>query len=157
MSYTEHTWTTGETITADKMNNIEEGIVEASQSGSSALICTSSYSEVVGNYILDKTVQEIYDALLDGTPAYIKFQYGGFDSYEGSLYLAPIIKVYNYDQTNLIRIVASKPQFVGTVGGLGNSFSPAVLIYTASGLNEYPNYYTTVSTTTSSVTTSGIE
>ena len=33
MSYTEHTWTTGETITAAKMNNIEEGITEAAQSG----------------------------------------------------------------------------------------------------------------------------
>lgn len=26
MAYTPHTWTTGETITAEKMNNIEEGV-----------------------------------------------------------------------------------------------------------------------------------
>ena len=38
MSYTGHTWTTGETITADKMNNIEEGIAEASQSGGNPII-----------------------------------------------------------------------------------------------------------------------
>jgi hypothetical protein len=33
MAYVEHEWVNGETITAAKMNNIEEGIVEASQSG----------------------------------------------------------------------------------------------------------------------------
>lgn len=29
MSYTKHTWECGETITADKMNNLENGIDEA--------------------------------------------------------------------------------------------------------------------------------
>lgn len=33
MAYTEHEWVNGETITAAKMNNIEEGIAEAAQSG----------------------------------------------------------------------------------------------------------------------------
>lgn len=33
MSYTPRTWTSGEVITAAKLNNIEEGISEASQSG----------------------------------------------------------------------------------------------------------------------------
>lgn len=35
MSYTPKVWTTGETITADKMNNIEQGIQEAMESGGS--------------------------------------------------------------------------------------------------------------------------
>ena len=33
MSYTPHTWVDNETITASKLNNIEEGIAEAAQSG----------------------------------------------------------------------------------------------------------------------------
>lgn len=33
MTYIEHEWTNGETITAAKMNNIEEGISEAAQTG----------------------------------------------------------------------------------------------------------------------------
>ena len=33
MSYEQHEWVNGETITAAKLNNIEEGVVEASQSG----------------------------------------------------------------------------------------------------------------------------
>lgn len=33
MSYNAHEWQNGETITADKLNNLEEGIQEAAQSG----------------------------------------------------------------------------------------------------------------------------
>lgn len=33
MSYEQHEWTNGETITAAKLNNIEEGITEAAQGG----------------------------------------------------------------------------------------------------------------------------
>ncbi len=37
MSYTKHEWVTNETITAAKMNNIEDGIEEAAQSGGGGL------------------------------------------------------------------------------------------------------------------------
>lgn len=33
MSYTPHTWVNNETITAEKLNNIEDGVQEAAQSG----------------------------------------------------------------------------------------------------------------------------
>lgn len=33
MAYEQHEWVNGETITAEKLNNIEEGIAEAAQSG----------------------------------------------------------------------------------------------------------------------------
>ncbi|MBR3124631.1 MAG: hypothetical protein IKF42_04270 [Mogibacterium sp.] len=49
MSYTKHTWTTGETIIATKMNNIEEGIVEASQSGGGAFV-TLTFSGFSGSH-----------------------------------------------------------------------------------------------------------
>ena len=40
MSYTKHTWVDGEVITADKLNNIEEGIegVQESEPAPSAFI-----------------------------------------------------------------------------------------------------------------------
>ena len=56
MSYTKHTWTNGETVTAAKMNNIEAGIEEAA-SGGGVLVVTDT------NGALDKTWQEIYDSL----------------------------------------------------------------------------------------------
>ena len=64
MSYTPTTWNTGDTITATKLNKIENGIANAG----SAMIVTSS--EVNGAQTMDKTAQEIYDAFLSGTPVY---------------------------------------------------------------------------------------
>ena len=55
MAYEKQTWTCGDTITADKMNHMEEGIANA---GSSALEVS-----VGSNNTLDKTWQEIYDAM----------------------------------------------------------------------------------------------
>lgn len=140
MAYTPTTWTTGDTITASAMNKIENGIANAG--GGGALICNCSD---VGGYItLDKTVQEIYDALISGTPAYIKYQYGvlGTD-YVGHLILAPIVKIYNYNDTGLIRIIAIKC-FMQTVSSLPDVAGPATLIFTAGGLNEYPTFHTSV-------------
>lgn len=66
MPYVEHTWTNGETITAAKMNNIEEGIAEAAQSGGDKY---DAYDFVIsqvdsGTPVLEKgTWQGVYDAL----------------------------------------------------------------------------------------------
>ena len=143
MAYVEHEWVNGETITAAKLNNIEEGIVEASQSGGGgALICNSSYDGDEDNFILDKTAQEIYDALLAGTPAYIKYQYGTPEDHQGTLYLAPIIKFSNYNYTEDIKIYASKtrysPSQIDGKFGLGIA---SIITYKASGLDEYPVFF----------------
>lgn len=58
MAYEKHTWSTGETITADKLNHMEDGIAN---SGGSLVV------HVDDNDTLDKTWQEIYDALSAGT------------------------------------------------------------------------------------------
>ena len=138
MSYTPHTWVNNETITAAKLNNIEEGISEAAQSGGGGvLICNSSYDGNEDNYVLDKTAQEIYDALLAGTPVYIKYQYGSTESYTGELYLAPVIRFSNYNYTNDLKIYASKPVH-GQVSSTSAVGIPGVLTYIASGLDEYP-------------------
>lgn len=154
MSYTPTTWNTGDTITASALNKIENGIANAG----GVLVCNSSYSQDVNNYVLDKTVQEIYDALLAGTPVYIKYQYGTLDqAYVGTLYLAPVIKVYNYNNTDVIRICASKPQFIGVRYNYQHTFSPAVLIYQAGGVDEYPTFLVTICTPSNYVETEGTD
>lgn len=63
MSYTKHTWTDGELVTAAKMNNIENGIEEASSGGSGGggvLVVHATPSDDA--ITLDKTWQEIKDA-----------------------------------------------------------------------------------------------
>ena len=61
MAYTKHTWTTGEVITAGRLNNMEDGIA-----GGTLVI--GGFTRVVPNITgtADKTWQEIHDALVAG-------------------------------------------------------------------------------------------
>lgn len=68
MAYTKQEWNCGDTITADKMNHIEDGI-EAASSGGGALFVKYDHREEAGNTItcyFDKTWQEVHDALVAG-------------------------------------------------------------------------------------------
>lgn len=65
MSYVAHNWTDGETITAAKLNNIESGIDEASQSGG-GLVQVGYTHDGNGTITLDKTWQEIHDGMAAG-------------------------------------------------------------------------------------------
>lgn len=147
MSYVKHTWVNNEVISASKLNNIEDGIEEASQSGGGgALIVTSSYS--AGAETMDKTVQEIYDALMSGTPVYYAYQYGrvGMD-YETHTWFAPITYIYTYDNLNVIRVVVNRPTRGGATatGSTGNFLlQPSVMLFEASAMNAYPTFYRTV-------------
>ena len=55
MSYEKQTWTTGDTITAEKLNHMENGI----ENNGPLVVNATTSNEVV---TLDKTWQEIYDA-----------------------------------------------------------------------------------------------
>ena len=156
MSYTPTTWTTGDTITATKLNKIENGVANAG----SVLICNSSFDGDEGAYVLDKTVQEIYDALLAGTPVYIKHKYGdlgpsGTGEYTSTIYLAPIIKIFGYSYTDYIRICASKPTPIGSKSSKDHLLSPGVLIYSATSMNSYPIYYDCIYSPNAYVATGG--
>lgn len=149
MSYTPTTWTTGDTITATKLNKIEQGIANAG----SALICRTTFD---GDYfVLDHTVQEIYEALLSGTPAYILYEDGDFTAYFGSIYLAPIIAVGHYNYANTIRIVASKPKRQQFDNEYYN-YTMGALVYEASSLSDYPWYLKATGVSTSAMVTSNL-
>lgn len=134
MSYTPTTWANGDTITAGKLNKMEQGIAGAG----GAMICTASWDNSKVNYALDKTAQEIYDALVSGTSVYIKWFYGVLGtSYESKFFLAPVITVWAYNYTQTIQFMASKPSYDSS------GYTPAALIFRASGLNEYPVFLET--------------
>lgn len=139
MAYTPTTWTTGDTITASALNKIEQGIAEG---GGGALIVTTSLQG--GIETMDKTVQEIYDALLNGMPVYYKYTYGTPSDYTGRTYLAPIITVYNYNYTNIFRVVVSYSTYRGSVGNTDTTFGPAMMNFSANGLADYPKLLATV-------------
>lgn len=62
MAYTKHEWTTGETITATNLNHMEDGIASAG----GVMVVNSTFDANVGGDVLDKTWQEIYDAVISG-------------------------------------------------------------------------------------------
>jgi hypothetical protein len=68
MAYEKKTWETGEVITADGLNHIEEGLADCSSGGGRFDVnVTAEYQtdhfEVTG---YDKTVEEMVDAYNDG-------------------------------------------------------------------------------------------
>ena len=71
MSYEKQTWSTGETITANKLNHMEDGIADGGSGGGSLRINISM--EVDGDtatYTMDKTWQQIHDAFANGSDCY---------------------------------------------------------------------------------------
>lgn len=78
MAYTPNTWSVGDVITAEKMNNIEQGIVDASQSGGSAFV-TIKYSGYgsshmaahhIGYMVLDNDEYDCLDESIDPNVIY---------------------------------------------------------------------------------------
>lgn len=70
MNYEKQTWERGETISADKLNHIEEGVEQVSQNGGGMLVVKpTGRTTQNGDYELiwqDKTWQEVDDALANG-------------------------------------------------------------------------------------------
>lgn len=64
MSYEQQNWVTGNIITAEKLNHMEEGIASAQGGGGTPLVVNESATADGGNtiYTLDKTWKEISDA-----------------------------------------------------------------------------------------------
>ena len=150
MSYTPNTWTTGDTITATKLNNIEQGIANAG--GGGAMIVTSTYDGDTDKWVLDKTAQEIYDAFMGGTPVYIKVQYGTTSDYSGNVFMCPLVWIANYNYTNDIKFYASKADMNGiAVDGQHSTGKPSITAYEAHALNDYPWHFFTATVNNTSM------
>lgn len=65
MAYEKTQWVNGDVITAEKLNNIEQGIEDASGGGNTFLV-TFEYVGYSNTWTCDKTNAEIYEAYSDG-------------------------------------------------------------------------------------------
>ena len=91
MSYEQQNWVTGNRITAEKLNHMEQGI--SSAGGGTALIIRYDHTEEDTDYYtfyFDKTWQEVVNALTNFTPVYMH----GFD-YGKTTYSEDPLKVIN--------------------------------------------------------------
>lgn len=90
MAYTPNTWATGDTITAAKLNNMEQGIASAS---GGPLLVTVGPAQDEENMVLDKTWAEIHDAILSNGVTIIEREVG--DGYESTTLLG--LQIVNHD------------------------------------------------------------
>lgn len=134
MAYTPTTWATGDTVTATKMNKLEQGVANAG----SAVIITDNGTA------LDKTYAEIYNLVHSGTPCYIFYEYNeptDLDSdYSYSALLMPIVRAYKYE--GVYRIFASVAVPYGNSSNT-NAGAPCLYTYTATNSASYPTFFRT--------------
>lgn len=82
MSYTKHTWENGETITAEKLNNIEEGIedsgetttffeIKVTNSGNYSQLENDGVAHNITGFTIDKNGKEIEDAFKEKKECYL--------------------------------------------------------------------------------------
>lgn len=92
MAYEKQTWADGDIITQEKLNHMEDGIANA---GGGVLIvnATTTTSEGGTSTTLDKTWQEIYDAVMS-TGAVIMENNGG------AISIAPVLDVVSNPSIN---------------------------------------------------------
>ena len=67
MSYEKQTWQTGDVVTAEKLNHIEDGIDGAGGGGGSLLVT------LVNGETFNKTWNEVKTAVVSGIPVYVLY------------------------------------------------------------------------------------
>lgn len=123
MAYEKQTWECGETITAEKLNHIEDGIADASSGG--VLVVGIDHDIVnegiVVGAVYDKTWKEVNDALVNGL--YVVVVNGLWASLsDGENRQDPIFKTaYN-----------KRSGWTANVHRFGNYDSPIVTLYACS-------------------------
>lgn len=113
MAYSKTTWANGDVITAAKLNNMENGI-----DGATSLIAAITIDG--DDKTLDKTWQEIYDALAAGIPVYAQQVMEGVVAA-----LFPIVTALN-DDGYVVMVTSEVSQAI------------AIDTYTALTANSYP-------------------
>lgn len=93
MDYTIHTWTSGETVTAEKLNNIENGIKEINSKNLIVQCLYTNYDETSSEFFayFDTTLNDIINAFTsgknvifninNGSPILIELYYNSEDQY----------------------------------------------------------------------------
>ena len=91
MSYDKQTWTSGETITAQKLNYMEDGIEDAGSGGDIFIVSVEKIEN--GILFLNKTWQEVNDAMRSGQLCAVLYEriFGGnyiynFDIFKSCTY-----------------------------------------------------------------------
>lgn len=158
MSYTPTQWNSGDTVTATKLNKIEQALASGGNGG-----MIINYDLAVGETgTLDKTFAEIHDAMLNGTPCYIRYvEFGSGETEETPIgssfirhcYLEPVVCLMKYE--SVYRVYSSGVAEPRNIGNEYNIGLPLLRIFTATATTDYPTLYRKVIATTTSVSVDG--
>lgn len=117
MAYTKNTWVTGDIVTSAKLNHMEDGIASSAVMVVRINFTTDGSHNV---YTLDKTWQEIYDAIDSGLFCFLLeggegsfYQYGidGVEVVDDVYYVNSLIRAYQTDAAS------GYPQYIDRVDG----------------------------------------
>ena len=80
MSYEKNIWKTGDIVTSEKLNHMEEGIESGGGSGGGVLVVPMTVDESTQGLTFQKTWKEIFDAIAGGS-----FVIGAMHDTEGAV------------------------------------------------------------------------
>lgn len=121
MTYTPTEWKNGDTITAEKLNKLEDG-VNSANSNSNTLLVTFTGSDY--DWIGDKTYGEILNAFESGKAVICKKEYEGIEDAE----YTPIIYLSYNPSDNTILTITTQGMDIKSLGSNGS-------------LDDYPTLY----------------
>ena len=136
MSYSKQTWASGDTVTAAKLNHMEDGIANAGGSGGGYEV-VNVYKEN-GAYKLDKTFSEMWLLIRQKVPVYISDLTLDGDyttDYSVNVSLMPVVTVFKYADEYRIYVVDERETAVGNIYYIG---SPSIVTFTASSPTATP-------------------
>lgn len=129
MSYTPTQWQTGDTITAEKLNNMESGIENANE----PFIVTLTPTAADFSGAMDKTVSEIYEAWTAGKKIVFKLDISGLTS-PGDYYYVECTAQYtssDFDYPSFNAFVVNTENNMLVFVGTGTTSDPDKASYSA--------------------------
>lgn len=140
MAYTPTTWANGDTITAEKLNKLEQGVAN---SGSCLMVELTSKAGTA-----DHTFAEIFNALKAGIPVYLHYPPNGGDDwaqeYSDSSGVMPVVAAYKYADDYRVYASYFEVRYLASSTISDYAGAPAMYVLSASSPNADPTFYRVV-------------
>ena len=107
MAYTKNTWNTGDIVSSQKLNHMEDGIADAS----AMMVISVTLDEQTETETLGKTWQEIYDAMAHGKLCVRKLDTGNIND---GIYNHIVSAIYFSDIEGTYKVEIGKSAYSAT-------------------------------------------
>lgn len=133
MSYEPTNWQTGDVVTSQKLNKLEQGVADAGGGGGGNLVLHISYDEATTTFTANYTAGEIKSALESGRDLAAPYQSDdGTGVLYGIVYASNTSDLSFYYDIGESKYVLNVPDYITEFG--------ISLILTAATEDDYPSY-----------------